>query len=204
MIYIRSVFICLYFFFSSRRRHTRFSRDWSSDVCSSDLAVVAVEGRDEQERHRELGQARADEELAILPVLAVGGGRHRDDGHGADLGGEEGQTGGPPRDAAPGEEEVAGVPLLAGEDAADDENAGERDEEDRVVGPRQAAAGSSGHGQGLSCPAAALRAAIAASDLARMNLFRRSRSANGKKCPRGTPAPSGACASRARRRSWSG
>src|SRR5436309_11356035 len=28
-------------FFSSRRRHTRFSRDWSSDVCSSDLAAVA-------------------------------------------------------------------------------------------------------------------------------------------------------------------
>src|SRR5690606_39517005 len=28
----------LLFFFSSRRRHTRFSRDWSSDVCSSDLA----------------------------------------------------------------------------------------------------------------------------------------------------------------------
>src|SRR5690606_40810940 len=27
------------FFFSSRRRHTRFSRDWSSDVCSSDLLV---------------------------------------------------------------------------------------------------------------------------------------------------------------------
>src|SRR5690606_40954996 len=27
----------LIFFFSSRRRHTRFSRDWSSDVCSSDL-----------------------------------------------------------------------------------------------------------------------------------------------------------------------
>src|SRR5690606_28121695 len=28
------------FFFSSRRRHTRFSRDWSSDVCSSDLFVA--------------------------------------------------------------------------------------------------------------------------------------------------------------------
>src|SRR5687768_18478931 len=28
------------FFFSSRRRHTRCSRDWSSDVCSSDLARV--------------------------------------------------------------------------------------------------------------------------------------------------------------------
>src|SRR5690606_40107930 len=30
---------CLLFFFSSRRRHTRFSRDWSSDVCSSDLTA---------------------------------------------------------------------------------------------------------------------------------------------------------------------
>src|SRR2546429_4604043 len=28
---------CVLFFFSSRRRHTRCSRDWSSDVCSSDL-----------------------------------------------------------------------------------------------------------------------------------------------------------------------
>src|SRR2546421_2107117 len=30
------------FFFSSRRRHTRSDRDWSSDVCSSDLAIYAV------------------------------------------------------------------------------------------------------------------------------------------------------------------
>src|SRR3712207_7706727 len=30
----------LFFFFSSRRRHTRYWRDWSSDVCSSDLPVV--------------------------------------------------------------------------------------------------------------------------------------------------------------------
>src|SRR2546422_5223021 len=29
--------LTLIFFFSSRRRHTRCSRDWSSDVCSSDL-----------------------------------------------------------------------------------------------------------------------------------------------------------------------
>src|SRR3712207_2678777 len=28
---------CFFFFFSSRRRHTRYWRDWSSDVCSSDL-----------------------------------------------------------------------------------------------------------------------------------------------------------------------
>src|SRR5690606_41174531 len=31
-------------FFSSRRRHTRFSRDWSSDVCSSDLGVSVPNG----------------------------------------------------------------------------------------------------------------------------------------------------------------
>src|SRR3712207_9020450 len=30
------------FFFSSRRRHTRYWRDWSSDVCSSDLVLVAA------------------------------------------------------------------------------------------------------------------------------------------------------------------
>src|SRR5439155_5024207 len=30
-----------FFFFSSRRRHTRWPRDWSSDVCSSDLAGPA-------------------------------------------------------------------------------------------------------------------------------------------------------------------
>src|SRR5690606_39539423 len=30
------------FFFSSRRRHTRFSRDWSSDVCSSDLSGQVI------------------------------------------------------------------------------------------------------------------------------------------------------------------
>src|SRR6266511_6125510 len=34
-------FLC--FFFSSRRRHTRFSRDWSSDVCSSDLELALHE-----------------------------------------------------------------------------------------------------------------------------------------------------------------
>src|SRR3712207_7120222 len=34
----------IFFFFSSRRRHTRYWRDWSSDVCSSDLARVADAG----------------------------------------------------------------------------------------------------------------------------------------------------------------
>src|SRR5689334_24628872 len=32
--------VFLYFFFSSRRRHTRWNCDWSSDVCSSDLASI--------------------------------------------------------------------------------------------------------------------------------------------------------------------
>src|ERR1035437_6030135 len=32
-----------FFFFSSRRRHTRYGRDWSSDVCSSDLLRFSVE-----------------------------------------------------------------------------------------------------------------------------------------------------------------
>src|SRR2546430_7293719 len=35
---------CGSFFFSSRRRHTRFDCDWSSDVCSSDLSAVVDRG----------------------------------------------------------------------------------------------------------------------------------------------------------------
>src|SRR6266511_3949028 len=35
--YVRDFHLAGLFFFSSRRRHTSFSRDWSSDVCSSDL-----------------------------------------------------------------------------------------------------------------------------------------------------------------------
>ena len=31
----------IFFFFSSRRRHTRLQGDWSSDVCSSDLMLAA-------------------------------------------------------------------------------------------------------------------------------------------------------------------
>src|SRR5690606_39727894 len=46
-----------YFFFSSRRRHTRFSRDWSSDVCSSDLGAAVGVG--DQHSVAEDGDARA-------------------------------------------------------------------------------------------------------------------------------------------------
>src|SRR5439155_16031723 len=34
---VRHFVVISFFFFSSRRRHTRWPRDWSSDVCSSDL-----------------------------------------------------------------------------------------------------------------------------------------------------------------------
>src|SRR3989440_8660276 len=44
--------IFLFFFFSSRRRHTRSDRDWSSDVCSSDLSAEKPHRRaDERSDH---------------------------------------------------------------------------------------------------------------------------------------------------------
>src|SRR2546430_7307377 len=53
-----------FFFFSSRRRHTRFDCDWSSDVCSSDLAT-AVEDRDlVAAAQRRLHQVPAEEDRA--------------------------------------------------------------------------------------------------------------------------------------------
>src|SRR5260370_37837464 len=45
------------FFFSSRRRHTRFKCDWSSDVCSSDLDCHVVAG-DLKAARKDLEQAR--------------------------------------------------------------------------------------------------------------------------------------------------
>src|SRR2546429_4315942 len=47
----------VFFFFSSRRRHTRCSRDWSSDVCSSDLRRHAASA----DRARERGRGRGEE-----------------------------------------------------------------------------------------------------------------------------------------------
>src|SRR5215203_6272081 len=41
---------CFFFFFSSRRRHTRYWRDWSSDVCSSDLESISQTVEPEQPR----------------------------------------------------------------------------------------------------------------------------------------------------------
>src|SRR5207245_5181586 len=43
------------FFFSSRRRHTRCYRDWSSDVCSSDLLCFSSHSAHAAKRSREAG-----------------------------------------------------------------------------------------------------------------------------------------------------
>src|SRR2546427_9132119 len=40
---------CFFFFFSSRRRHTRFDCDWSSDVCSSDLGGTVLDNHSTRE-----------------------------------------------------------------------------------------------------------------------------------------------------------
>src|SRR5215813_5488536 len=57
-------FFFFFFFFSSRRRHTRCGRDWSSDVCSSDL-VAAGGLRD--------WAPRAFEDFArVRPLHAIG------------------------------------------------------------------------------------------------------------------------------------
>src|SRR5207253_1209563 len=56
----------IFFFFSSRRRHTRWPRDWSSDVCSSDLA-----------RGREAMAQAGVLDLAALPVATLSGGERQ-------------------------------------------------------------------------------------------------------------------------------
>src|SRR5207245_5996979 len=43
LLYMYIYFVYCFFFFSSRRRHTRCYRDWSSDVCSSDLRLAKLE-----------------------------------------------------------------------------------------------------------------------------------------------------------------
>src|SRR5215203_5127589 len=60
------------FFFSSRRRHTRYWRDWSSDVCSSDLDFPIMPGLDDP--HYVSWSERLGEILAEIdePIVVVG------------------------------------------------------------------------------------------------------------------------------------
>src|SRR5690606_40085309 len=77
---------CSFFFFPSRRRHTRFSRDWSSDVCSSDLLSEKLQESDKslvdaiQLAERETGgKALAAEILTDSSLLRqFGDGQSRD------------------------------------------------------------------------------------------------------------------------------
>src|SRR3712207_8202455 len=73
-----TIFKCVFFFFSSRRRHTRYWRDWSSDVCSSDLPVRRppapwgrarpASGRGRGHLHRSPGGARITKDISEAPV----------------------------------------------------------------------------------------------------------------------------------------
>src|SRR2546430_13342024 len=79
--------MCVLFFFSSRRRHTRFDCDWSSDVCSSDLIVVLMgacapiqRGRSYQEsvvggfdlKEWTVGRQRSDQNQRIVEFVRPG------------------------------------------------------------------------------------------------------------------------------------
>src|SRR2546430_11886580 len=61
--------VCV-FFFSSRRRHTRFDCDWSSDVCSSDLQREGLRIRSDIEGEYVVRPA-AVEDVRDLPVADV-------------------------------------------------------------------------------------------------------------------------------------
>src|SRR3989440_8765126 len=73
----------LFFFFSSRRRHTRSDRDWSSDVCSSDLE----KGKADKEKLARLASLKTWDDVlksegpdkgedATLTFVDNSGGRH--------------------------------------------------------------------------------------------------------------------------------
>src|SRR2546429_6993527 len=68
--------VYFFFFFSSRRRHTRCSRDWSSDVCSSDPFVGRGEPR------RDLALSRADGAFRVASHDRQEGPGPGGDGHG--------------------------------------------------------------------------------------------------------------------------
>src|SRR5690349_22972502 len=66
--------IFVLFFFSSRRRHTRSLRDWSSDVCSSDLVPVLPRGvvTDLGDEGRDAGALGAGQALDAVPIGSDG------------------------------------------------------------------------------------------------------------------------------------
>src|SRR3989442_10775626 len=80
--FVLCLFVFFFFFFSSRRRHTRCGRDWSSDVCSSDLCLVGVLGLRISEAQAHLQGTRGPlqqeavgqlADVGKLPLLALEG-----------------------------------------------------------------------------------------------------------------------------------
>src|SRR5712664_373936 len=70
------VFICvewlfLVFFFSSRRRHTRSDRDWSSDVCSSDLPYATCSQFDNSLTGSTFPNAEVEPQAAVHGSTAI-------------------------------------------------------------------------------------------------------------------------------------
>src|SRR5437763_9299545 len=59
----------VFFFFSSRRRHTRYIGDWSSDVCSSDLLLITESSIVNDNRNR--GKSRDQIEGELIETLGV-------------------------------------------------------------------------------------------------------------------------------------
>src|SRR5699024_11774695 len=67
-----TLLLCRLFFFSSRRRHTRSKRDWSSDVCSSDLSGSEIV----QQHSESFFMKRPDHLSQLFPVSFGKGFRH--------------------------------------------------------------------------------------------------------------------------------
>src|SRR3712207_3131205 len=65
-IYSTTQFLSFFFFFSSRRRHTRYWRDWSSDVCSSDVFLSASETHNRKNVNRSIEESLSGLER-VLP-----------------------------------------------------------------------------------------------------------------------------------------
>src|SRR3712207_3686660 len=71
----------MFFFFSSRRRHTRYWRDWSSDVCSSDLGPRDEDGALEGVLDGLVAEAPGDGgEHLPLALYGLGAGVHEGEG----------------------------------------------------------------------------------------------------------------------------
>src|SRR2546426_8625989 len=84
----------VFFFFSSRRRHTRLQGDWSSDVCSSDLPLPSPLAGLRRQAEVRLERAPALRELRA--GLLVAHGRDDDDRSEERRVGEEGRSRGAP------------------------------------------------------------------------------------------------------------